>query len=425
MKNLLIISPHFPPINAPDHQRVRMMLPYFQEFGWNPHLLTVDPNIVQAPQDDSLSFTVPATVARTHARGIPPEWTRVLGFDNLSLRTRQSLRKKGDALLSSGEFDLVLFSTTQTGIFELGPAWQKRWKTPFAVDLQDPLVNDYYQKSGNQPPGGKWKHALSQHHAQGLEKKVLPKASLLLTVSAAYRHEWVERVPLGDATPWMEESFPFSDRDLEQAASWSEKKASWALPPRQGLRFLSAGRGGPDLRTSHAAFFQALRLLADRSCQAPHAFFVGTGYGSNPRPTVLPLAGKCGVDSLVTEHAKRLPYLEVLQAARNAEINVVFGSDDTRYNPSKLRTLLATGRPVLAIVHQQSPAAKLMQDCFPAGLIAFLPEDPQTLEPDRILAAIERCREHPAGARREKLENLEARASTRRICAAMQDCLAR
>ncbi len=34
MKRVLIISPHFPPINAPDCQRVRMSLPYYRRYGW-------------------------------------------------------------------------------------------------------------------------------------------------------------------------------------------------------------------------------------------------------------------------------------------------------------------------------------------------------------------------------------------------------
>jgi hypothetical protein len=36
MRTLLIVSPHFVPINAPDMQRVRMSLIYFAEFGWKP-----------------------------------------------------------------------------------------------------------------------------------------------------------------------------------------------------------------------------------------------------------------------------------------------------------------------------------------------------------------------------------------------------
>ena len=58
-KSVLIISPHFPPINAPDHQRVRMALPYFRELGWEPVVLAVQPEFSENSRDDSLMVTVP------------------------------------------------------------------------------------------------------------------------------------------------------------------------------------------------------------------------------------------------------------------------------------------------------------------------------------------------------------------------------
>jgi hypothetical protein len=34
MKRVLVVTPRFPPVNAPDHQRARLMLPFLREFGW-------------------------------------------------------------------------------------------------------------------------------------------------------------------------------------------------------------------------------------------------------------------------------------------------------------------------------------------------------------------------------------------------------
>ena len=42
MKRVLVVSPHFPPMNAPDMQRVRMSLPHFEEFGWRPYVLAAE-----------------------------------------------------------------------------------------------------------------------------------------------------------------------------------------------------------------------------------------------------------------------------------------------------------------------------------------------------------------------------------------------
>ena len=54
-KNLLIISPYFPPVNAADMQRVRMSLPYFADEGWNVEVVMVDENYTDI-QIDPLLF---------------------------------------------------------------------------------------------------------------------------------------------------------------------------------------------------------------------------------------------------------------------------------------------------------------------------------------------------------------------------------
>ena len=55
MKNVLIISPHFPPVNAPDMQRVRMALPYLKENDWNPIVVAVDEKYVEGFRDTLLN----------------------------------------------------------------------------------------------------------------------------------------------------------------------------------------------------------------------------------------------------------------------------------------------------------------------------------------------------------------------------------
>ncbi|MEO8204529.1 MAG: hypothetical protein ABI615_00005, partial [Chthoniobacterales bacterium] len=62
MKKVLIVSPHFPPVNAPDMQRVRMALPYFTEFGWEPTVLCVDEDYVEAGRDPYLERSLPSDI---------------------------------------------------------------------------------------------------------------------------------------------------------------------------------------------------------------------------------------------------------------------------------------------------------------------------------------------------------------------------
>ena len=64
MKSVLIISPHFPPVNAPDMQRVRMSLPYFKEMGWEPVVICVDQKYVEGFFDEMLNKTIPSKLVQ-------------------------------------------------------------------------------------------------------------------------------------------------------------------------------------------------------------------------------------------------------------------------------------------------------------------------------------------------------------------------
>src|SRR5260370_25488502 len=109
-RHVLIVSPNFPPINAPDHQRVRMSLPHLGEFGWRATVLAVAPEHVEGLQDPLLLETVPTTTRVVRTRALSAKRTRRFGVGNLSLRAVPFLKKQGDPLLSSDRYYLFFFS---------------------------------------------------------------------------------------------------------------------------------------------------------------------------------------------------------------------------------------------------------------------------------------------------------------------------
>ena len=62
MRRVLIVSPHFPPLNAPDHQRVRMSLPHYAACGWEPVVLCVARVRQVGVMEAELAATVPPDV---------------------------------------------------------------------------------------------------------------------------------------------------------------------------------------------------------------------------------------------------------------------------------------------------------------------------------------------------------------------------
>ena len=97
MPRLLIISPHFPPLNTPDMQRVRMSLPHFVAAGWEVTVLAVDDPQPAAPLEPELLGTVPAVVRVVRTRCL----RRRAGVGNIALRALPFLWWEGTRLVAS------------------------------------------------------------------------------------------------------------------------------------------------------------------------------------------------------------------------------------------------------------------------------------------------------------------------------------
>jgi hypothetical protein len=196
---LLIVSPHFPPVNGADMQRIRLLLPYLQDRGVSAEVMCVHPRGVAAPRDEWLDDALPKNVPIHRVGAMALEWGRVPGLRSLTFRALGALRRTGDALLRVGAFDLVYFSTTQFGIHVLGPEWERKFRVPFLMDYQDPWVSDYYRQHPDVvPPGGRLKHTVYCWLSRRQEPLVLRYCSGITSVSAAYP------LQLQDRYPWLE-----------------------------------------------------------------------------------------------------------------------------------------------------------------------------------------------------------------------------
>ena len=84
MKKLLILSPHFPPTNAPDMQRIRLSLPYLRDNGWEPTVIAIDPESIEGGvRDDWLQKTYPGDIRVIRVKGVSSGLTRWAGVGNL------------------------------------------------------------------------------------------------------------------------------------------------------------------------------------------------------------------------------------------------------------------------------------------------------------------------------------------------------
>ena len=122
--------------------------------------------------------------------------------------------------------------------------------------------------------------------------------------------------------------------------------------------------------------FQALANGVDRY---PTLFsrirlhFIGTDYAPARRAqmSVLLIAEQAGVADYVTENPGRVSYFESLSLLKRADFLLLVGSDDGRYTPSKVFPYILSRKPLLAVLHEDSSAAPVLEKSLATKPILF------------------------------------------------------
>ncbi len=375
-RRVLIISPHFPPINAADHQRVRMSLPYFEEYGWQPTVLAVRPEDVEGTDDPLLAQTLPSGVKVVYTRALPVRWTRRVGLGSLALRALPGLWLAGNRLLAQEPFDAVYFSTTMFAVMALGPRWRRRFGVPYILDFQDPWLDDYYDQPGAPPPpGGRIKHAVDRWIARQLEPRAMGAVSQVITVSPAYTDTLRKRYPALEAGRFTVLPFGAPERDFQLLETLPVRQT--VFDPADGRKhWVYVGRGGGDMAGALRLLFAAVATARARDPQTwetVRMHFVGTSYAPAGRAekSVEPVARECGVLDLVEERTDRVPYFEALQLLRQSAAILVIGSNSPGYSASKLYPCMLAARPLLALLQEGSPAGDILRRCRAGDVLTF------------------------------------------------------
>jgi hypothetical protein len=363
---ILIISPNFPPINTPDHQRIRMSLPYFEEFGWEPVVLTIRPDPDDGRSDRTLTQTIPSQISIERISALPANITRYLGFRSLSLRCLPNLLVAGDRLLKNQHFDLIYFSTTIFTTLVFAARWRDRFKIPYVLDFQDPWLNDYYERNQIPPPGGKFKFGSSQLLARWFEPIAVSKASHIISVSPEYPKTLMERYPALAPDQFTILPFAASERDFELLPTLQIQQRIFNRTSGK-KHWVYVGRGGDDMGLSLRALFLAIqthRLTNPEIWQQIALHFVGTSYVDNFQDKKIEaIAQEYEIGDLVTEYPQRVPYFEALQILVDSDVILLMGSDDAGYTASKIYPCILARTPIFAIFHEQSSVVEVLQTC--------------------------------------------------------------
>ncbi|MFB9054531.1 hypothetical protein ACFFVB_15685 [Formosa undariae] len=371
MKKVLIISPHFPPVNAADMHRVRQSLPYFKDNGWEATVLYVSPEFVEMAKDPNLIKSIPTDVKCFGVEAFSTTYTRKLGLGNLGLRAFLQLYKKGNKLIKQEKFDLIYFSTTMFACMPLGRLWKKKFNIPFILDIQDPWRNDYYLTvpKEEQPP----KFWFAYNLDKTLEKLTLPYADGLLAVSKGYIQTLKDRYPSIKNIPEKVLTFGAAEKDFDILPELNLPK-NIKLDPEK-LNFVYVGRGGSDMQISLNLLFTSFKEGLDTNSDFNRCkfWFIGTSYAPDGEgaKTIKPLADKIGVGDYVEEITDRKPYFEVLNLLKSSDAIIIPGSEDQNYTASKLYPNILAKKPLLCVFHSNSSVVSNVRILNAGKLVLF------------------------------------------------------
>lgn len=410
-----------------------MSLPYFEAFGWEAWILTVNPDAIEGTQDSLLLSSIPDQTPIVQTRALPIQITKRVGLGNIGWRCLPYFAQKGDRLLSEQKFDLIYFSTTVFLTMGLAARWRRRFGVPYVLDFQDPWISDYYKSAKTaQRPGGRLKYGFAQIVAQALEPTAMRHVSHVISVSPAYPKQLRQRYPWmrGDRFTVLPFGAPEADFDRLPSLNLQQR----IFDRNDGDRhWVYVGRGGHDMSFGLTALFSAIQILRRRDSDVWRSIrlhFVGTSYavGDRAEKTIEPVAQRCGVGDLVIEHVERIPYFEALQTLVDSDAILMIGSDDPSYTASKLYPCILARKPIFAIFQEQSSVVSILRSCQAGQAVTFGAQTTAQVLQAHIMPQIDQLARLPRGAvpatNWSAFAPYTAKEMTRHQCAVFDRCLA-
>lgn len=347
---LLVVSTWCPAMLA-DMQRIRLLAGSFRECGWAVEILAPDatfqPDYSIEPNPERFFPDVPLHRVGPWMPGL----FRLLQAGTIGWRALVPVGCKGDELLASSRFDLVYFSTTVHLLTCWGSRWRRRHGVPYIADVHDPVYKTERRYATSQRRFKAW---MADRISRSIEQRALGGADGLVTVSEGYTEDLGSRYP--DAA-WqvpgriLVQPFPADVSGLEAAAAdRSESKTK---------RVVYVGAGGTIMEKGWWALLDAWKAVGPEGIGIE---IHGTAGPWRPGQTghLQAAAEATGVNE-VDERPARIPYARSLELVKSADGLLVLGVDDPSYRPSKLHTYLATGLPVLVVVHERSGLSEWLE----------------------------------------------------------------
>ena len=412
---------------------MRLLAPHLPHYGWEPTVVSVDPQGYESRLDPGLARLVPERLRVIRCRAWSPRWTRRIGVGDLGLRALSGLRGACSALLRGERFDALFITTYPIYPALLGPMLKRRFGVPFVLDYQDPWVGAWGKTVGGGTEGRPdSKSRLSRALAMKLEPRVVRAADAITAVSNLTYEQLRLRYPEIRETPCAAIPLGAEPADFEQLRR-CPRPNPYFDPKDGGFHLCYVGTLLPLGFETLRAVLNAVRLLRERRPElygSLRLHFFGTSNQTRPDASlrVLPIAREMGVADCVTEIAPRIDYLDALTVQDQANAILLMGSSEPHYTASKLYPALLSGRPILAACHQASSVVEILGRAAPppaARLVTYTEAEPARLKVDALYAVLVALLESLPGDRAPRRPQAIEEFSARHLAGRLAEVLAK
>lgn len=420
-RRVLIVAPHFPPSNLAGVHRSRLFAQHLPELGWEPVIVAVDPAFYEEALDPDLVRLLPRGLRVERVRALPTWPVRLVG--DVGIRGFVPMLRRLLRLIDAeGGADFLLIPIPSNYAALLGPLVRRLRGVPYGIDYIDPWL---FAPTGREDAKGRASLVL----AGLLEPLALADASLVTGVAEGYYAGVLARNP------------ELASRAVTAAMPYGGEVRDHEMVRELAIPAPLFSGSSPKLRLVYAGAFLPFALQPlEAMCRAIAArraeldgleiHFVGTGSGATGSPdhVVRPVAERFGVyGTVIHEHPRRLPYLQVLAQLEAADGVFVLGSTEPHYSPSKVYQGILSGKPVLAVLRRESSACGVLRASGAGLVLDFV--DP--LEVERRFADLVAdfraftARFSPGQVARDVVDAFSARRSAELLAAAMDAALER
>ena len=423
-RRVIVVAPHFPPSNLASVHRSRLFAKHLPHYGWEPIIVTVHHQQYEEALDWNLAKLVPQELRVERVRALPTRPLRIVG--DIGIRGFVGMLRRIIKIIDSEPVDLLYITVPSFYAALLGPLVHLLRGIPYGIDYIDPWV--YLPTSSEKRFSKAW---ISRQLARLLEPLAVRWVSLITGVAEGYYRGVLERNPrLSKSAVTAAMPYGGDRNDHERIRELALRP--YLFDPTDGrLHLLYAGAMLPHAVGLLDAMFEA--VAADATKFSDICFhFVGTGRSpSDPNGfNIRPLAERHGLwPHMVTEHPARIPYLDVLVHLEAADAAFILGSTEPHYTPSKLYQAILAGKPIFAILHEQSSACRVIQQTGVGQVLAINAEAGVTTIRAEFSSRLEDFRQFidgfdPSNIDMAAFEEYSARSVTGTLSKAMNQVLA-